>query len=83
MDRGRAAEIAAALGIFRLSQVAFTRAGAQDLAARGDFEPLGHGLLRFNAFGTSHNQILLFKKSAQYRYLTAAAQVIIFTNAFI
>jgi hypothetical protein len=27
---------------------------AQDFARAGDLEPLGHGLLRFDAFGSSH-----------------------------
>jgi hypothetical protein len=55
VNGGRAAEIAAALGVFGLRQMAFARAGAQNFSAGGDFEPLNHGLLRFNAFGTSHN----------------------------
>ena len=67
MDRGGAAEIAAALGAFVLRQVAFTGAGAQDFSAGGDFESLGHGLLRFNTFWTSHKFRVSFKKSAQYR----------------
>jgi|GraSoiStandDraft_45_1057281.scaffolds.fasta_scaffold3093067_1 hypothetical protein len=54
MNGGRAAEIAAALGAFGLRQMAFTRAGAQDFSAGSDFEPLGHGLLCLDTFGTSH-----------------------------
>jgi hypothetical protein len=50
----RTAETAAALGVFGLRQVALASVAAQDFAGAGDFEPLGHGLLRFNAFGSSH-----------------------------
>jgi hypothetical protein len=52
-DHGTA-EMAAALGIFGLGQVAVAGVAAQDFAGAGDFEPLGHGLLRFDAFGSSH-----------------------------
>jgi hypothetical protein len=48
------AEAAEALGVFGLGQVTAARAGAQDLAGGGDFKPLRHGLLRFDAFRTSH-----------------------------
>jgi hypothetical protein len=48
------AETAAALGILGLGQVAFTGVAAQDFASAGDLEPLGHGLSRFDAFGSSH-----------------------------
>src|SRR5579872_2691991 len=51
---GQSAQRAAAFGILGLRQMAPARAGAQDLAAGGDLEPLGHGLLRLDAFGTSH-----------------------------
>lgn len=54
MNQGCATEIAPAFGVFGLGQMAFAGAGAQDFAAGGDFKPLGHGLLRFDAFGTSH-----------------------------
>jgi hypothetical protein len=50
----RTAETAAALGVFGLGQVADAGVAAQDFAGAGDFEPLGHGLLRFDAFGSSH-----------------------------
>jgi hypothetical protein len=50
----RTAETAAALGILGLGQVAVAGMAAQDFAGAGDFEPLGHGLLRFDAFGSSH-----------------------------
>ena len=63
MNRGGATEIAPALGIFGLRQVAFTRACAQDFSAGGDFESLGHGLLRFNTFWTSHKSEFLSKRA--------------------
>jgi hypothetical protein len=62
MNRRRAAEIPAALGVFGLRQMAFARAGAQNFSASRDLEPLGHGLLRFNAFGTSHKSISSIQK---------------------
>jgi hypothetical protein len=46
--------MAAALGIFGLGQVAVAGVAAQDFAGAGDFEPLGHGFFRFDAFGSSH-----------------------------
>jgi hypothetical protein len=49
-----AAQIAAALGALGFSQVPFAGAGTQHLAAGGDFESLGRGLLSLNAFWTSH-----------------------------
>jgi hypothetical protein len=78
VDRGRPAQIATALGAFGLRQMAFAGACAHDFSAGRNFEPLGHGLLRFNTFGTSHkfNQ-LSFKKSAQYRYRWPRVQGII------
>ena len=54
VHRGCATETAAALGILGLGQVAVAGVAAQDFAGAGDFEPLGHRLLRFDAFGSSH-----------------------------
>ena len=54
MNRGRATEGAASLWIFALQQVPLPGPSAQDLARGGNFEPLGRGLLGFNAFWTSH-----------------------------
>ena len=65
MNGGRAAEIAAALGAFGLRQMAFARAGAQNFSAGRNLESLGHGLLRFNAFGTSHKSIFFYSKRAR------------------
>jgi hypothetical protein len=50
----RSAEMAVALGVFALRQMPVAGVMAQDFAGPGDFKPLGHGLLRFNAFGSSH-----------------------------
>ena len=55
MDGMHTAERAAALGPFGLTQMTPAGAGAQHLASRSDFKPLGGRFLRFNAFGTSHN----------------------------
>ena len=63
MHGGGAAQTAAALGAFVLRQMAFTGACAQDFSAGGDFESLGHGLLRFNTFGTSHKSEFLSKRA--------------------
>lgn len=54
MNGGSFAEAAEAVCIFALRKMAATGAKAQRLAGSGDFEPLGHGLFRFDAFGTSH-----------------------------
>ena len=51
---GGLAEAAQALGVFGLGQVTAAGARAHDLAGGGDFEPLGRGFFRFDAFGTSH-----------------------------
>jgi hypothetical protein len=56
------AETAAALGIFALQQMAFAGVTAHDFTGAGDFESLGHGLLRFDAFGTSHKFIISIAK---------------------
>ena len=55
INDGDLAEAAAALGVFGLGQMASAGVEAQDFAGGGDFEPLGHGFFRFDAFGTSHN----------------------------
>ena len=65
INSGCAAEAAAALGAFGLRQMAFARAGAQHFAAGGNLEPLGHGFLRFNAFGTSHKINFFYSKRAR------------------
>jgi hypothetical protein len=55
MDGRSFAQAAEALGIFGLGQMAASGAKAQYFARSGDFEPLGDGFLRFDAFRTSHN----------------------------
>src|SRR5689334_20170788 len=60
----RAAQSAAALRAFALAQVAAAGAGAQDLAARRDFEALGHRFLGLDTFGTSHKFNFLPKERA-------------------
>jgi len=54
INDGALAEAATVLGVLALQQVAFTGVAAQDFARAGDLEPLGHGLLRFDTFGSSH-----------------------------
>jgi hypothetical protein len=61
MHHGGLAEVAAALGIFGLGQVAASGAMAQDFAGAGDLEPFGNGLSSFDAFGTSHNNSVVKK----------------------
>src|ERR1051326_95855 len=41
--------------VLGLQQVPFASMAAHDLSPRGNLEPLGHRFLRFDAFGTSHN----------------------------
>ena len=62
MNQGCAAEITPALGVFGLRQMAFARARAQHFSPCRDFKPLGHGLLRLDAFGTSHKSISSIQK---------------------
>jgi hypothetical protein len=64
VNAGQTAQVAAALGIFRLRQMAAASAGTQDFSGRRDFESLGRGLLGFDAFGTSHNQLSFEKERA-------------------
>jgi hypothetical protein len=54
----RTAEMAAALGILGLGQVAFAGVAAQNFAAGRNFKTFGHGLSGFDAFGTSHKSNL-------------------------
>jgi len=54
IHRGCATETAAALGILGLGQVAVAGVVEQDFASASDLEPFGHGLLRLDAFGSSH-----------------------------
>src|ERR1035438_2616023 len=61
----RAAQVAPALGVLGLAQVPPAGAGAQHFAASRDLEPLGRGLLRFDAFWTSHKSIHFLSKRAR------------------
>jgi hypothetical protein len=63
INHGAFAETAAALGVFALQQVALASVTAQDFAGAGNLEPLGHGLLRFDAFGTSHKFLFNYKRA--------------------
>jgi hypothetical protein len=54
VHRGCAAEMAAAFGILGLGQVPEAGMVAHNFASASDLEPLGHGLFRFDAFGSSH-----------------------------
>ena len=61
-ERG-APEAATALRPFGLAEVATTGAGAQNLAARGNFEALRDRVLGFDAFGTTHKFNFLPKRA--------------------
>jgi hypothetical protein len=54
VHRGYATEMASALGILGLGQVAVAGMVEQDFTSASDLKPLGHGLFRFDAFGSSH-----------------------------
>jgi hypothetical protein len=63
MHRGGATEIAPALGVLALGQVAFAGAGTQNFAGGGDLKPLGGGLFGFDAFGATHKLNLSQKRA--------------------
>jgi hypothetical protein len=69
---GQAAQVAAALGVFALGQVAPARTGAQDFSASRNLETLGHGLSGFDAFGSSH-KIFFAKERRLYVLLVVVA----------
>jgi hypothetical protein len=52
---GGFAQAAATLRAFALEQVPATGSHAHNLAGTCNLEPFGHGLFRFDAFGTTHN----------------------------
>ncbi len=54
MNERRAPQGSPALGTLVLAEVAAARAGAQDLAPRGDFEALGDRFFGFDTFRTTH-----------------------------
>jgi hypothetical protein len=70
INDGDLAEAAAAFRVFGLGQMASAGAEAQDFTGGGDFEPLGHGFFRFDAFGTSHK----FNSIAKEREVYAASR---------
>jgi hypothetical protein len=57
-------EATPAFGVLGGEQVASAGVRAQDLAASGDFEPLGHGLFGFDAFGAAHKSTFVQKERA-------------------
>ncbi len=63
VHEGGSAKATAALGTLGLEQVTAARATAEHLARGGDFEPLGHGLLRFDTFRASHKSYSLRKRA--------------------
>jgi hypothetical protein len=65
MHRAHTAQVSAPLGALGLAQVPPAGAGAQHFAASRNLEPLGRGLLRFNAFWTSHKSIHFLSKRAR------------------
>ena len=65
VHRGAAAEIAASLGALSLAQVPPAGTGAHDFPAGGDLESLGRGLLRLDAFWTSHKLFSCLSKRAR------------------
>jgi hypothetical protein len=71
IDRGGAAEAAAAFGTFCLAQVPPTDTGAHDFPAGRNLKPLGHGLLGSDAFWTSHKSFNFLSKRARNIGITA------------
>jgi len=81
MHDRRGTETAAALWVFCLEQMPFTRVGAQDFASGGNLESFGHRFPCFNAFWTSHNiTSLSFLKSADYRFSGDYMQEVFFVD---
>jgi hypothetical protein len=60
------AEAAKAFGVFSLRQMPAAGFRAHDFSGAGDFEPLGHGFLGFDAFRTSHKIISIAKERGIY-----------------
>jgi len=73
MNDGSFAETAEALGVFGLRQMAATGGIVHGFAGGGDFEPLGHGFLGFDAFGTSHKINSFAKERGIYMSLRLKA----------
>src|ERR1035441_9870119 len=64
VDRGSAAEAAAAFGALGLAQVPPASTGAHDFPAGRDLKSLGRGLLRLDTFRTSHKSFSCLSKRA-------------------
>jgi len=71
MHRRAASQPAAAFSALGLHEVTAAGTQAQDFSARSNLEALGGGLLRFNAFWTSHKSSAFFQKE---RAISAAAR---------
>jgi hypothetical protein len=71
VNDGGLAEMAAALWVFTLGQMAEASAAVKNLARAGDFEPFGNGFSCFDAFGSSHK---FFISIAKGRALYAATR---------
>jgi hypothetical protein len=78
MNDGSFAETAQALGVFGLRQMAATSGIVHGFAGGGDFEPLGHGFLGFDAFGTSHKINSFAKERGIYLAARLKASVKLF-----
>jgi hypothetical protein len=69
---------ATALAALGLIEMPSAGAGIERLSARRDFETLGDGFARFDAFGTTHKILsVAVKKSAQYRKQVSRKQAVI------
>ena len=64
MYRRGSAKPTAAFRVLALQQVPLAGARTEHFSSRGDLKPLGGGLLRFDAFGTSHKAQFLKKERA-------------------
>jgi hypothetical protein len=65
VDGGGAAEVAAALGLLGLAQVAPAGARAHHFAASRNLKTFGRGLLGLDAFWTSHKSFSFLSKRAR------------------
>jgi hypothetical protein len=65
-DERRLSQRPAAFGILALKQMTSARAPAHNFAIGGYFETFGHGFPGFNAFGTSHMDLLSLEERAIY-----------------
>ena len=75
MNNGSFREAAPALGVFGTRQMAAARRIMNNLARGGYFEPLGHGFVRLDAFGTSHKFNSIAKEGRLYVTLSLEASL--------